>query len=218
MAMAPAAISASPAVTTILDDATAPDKPAARAKGTVKPSDMPMTTSRTFSPDVKCFSTCGVDGISSSPSLEPRQMHQDERDRPWDGLDEQDFPVGGDGPEDPRDDHAGEKEDLDAETGGAAEAQAPDQARGEETVVEPLVRGERGRGRRKLGSQPEGPAAVRLVPQEHLDREEVEVQSSHQAHDDVRDGFHGSPPLVSLLAESMVSGGDCEARESAPLR
>jgi hypothetical protein len=37
----------------------APVKPAARAKGTVKPSDMPMTMSRTVSLAVKCSSVCG---------------------------------------------------------------------------------------------------------------------------------------------------------------
>src|SRR5262245_12014330 len=45
---------------------TAPDKPAARAKGTVKPSDMPITMSRTVSEAVKCFSACGVCGIGRS--------------------------------------------------------------------------------------------------------------------------------------------------------
>src|SRR5271166_2407003 len=44
-------------------ESTAPDSPAARAKGTVKPSDMPMTMSRTVSEAVKCFSMCGVCGI-----------------------------------------------------------------------------------------------------------------------------------------------------------
>src|SRR5712671_4252795 len=43
----------------------APVKPAARANGTVRPSDMPMTMSRTVSPAVKCRSTCGVCGIES---------------------------------------------------------------------------------------------------------------------------------------------------------
>ena len=37
-------------------ESTAPDSPAARANGTVKPSDMPMTMSRTVSDAVKCFS------------------------------------------------------------------------------------------------------------------------------------------------------------------
>src|SRR5512140_3790365 len=59
MAMAPAATSARPAVTTIALEESAPERPAARAKGTVSPSDIPMTTSRTASVAVKCRSTCG---------------------------------------------------------------------------------------------------------------------------------------------------------------
>jgi hypothetical protein len=45
--------------------ATAPDMPAASAKGTVKPSAIPMTTSRTLALAVKCDSTCGVVGMDS---------------------------------------------------------------------------------------------------------------------------------------------------------
>jgi FrmR/RcnR family transcriptional regulator, repressor of frmRAB operon len=58
--------SASPAVMMMAVASTAPDKPAARAKGTVRPSDMPITMSRTVSEAVKCFSTCGVCGIETS--------------------------------------------------------------------------------------------------------------------------------------------------------
>ena len=54
--MAPAATSAIPAVRTMEEEALAPDKPAARAKGTVRPSETPMIMSRTISPAVKCFS------------------------------------------------------------------------------------------------------------------------------------------------------------------
>ncbi len=36
----------------------APDIPAAMAKGTVNPSDMPMTISRTMSEAMKCRSVC----------------------------------------------------------------------------------------------------------------------------------------------------------------
>ena len=43
--------------------ATALGSPAASAKGTVRPSDIPMTMSRTAAVAVKCFSTCSVDGI-----------------------------------------------------------------------------------------------------------------------------------------------------------
>src|SRR5256885_16402293 len=64
MAIAPAAISAEPAVMMTRVDSTAPDRPAARAKGTVSPSDIPITMSRIVSEAVKCFSTCGVWGTS----------------------------------------------------------------------------------------------------------------------------------------------------------
>jgi hypothetical protein len=63
--MAPPATSASPAVTMMPLDSTAPDRPAASVKGTVRPSDMPITMSRTTSEAVKLFSTCGVRGVSS---------------------------------------------------------------------------------------------------------------------------------------------------------
>jgi hypothetical protein len=63
IAIAPAATSANPAVTVMLLDATAPDNPAANANGTVRPSDMPITMSRTDSEAVKCFSTSGVCGM-----------------------------------------------------------------------------------------------------------------------------------------------------------
>src|ERR1700690_657735 len=62
MAMEPAAISAIPANTTTLLVAIA-ERPAAKANGTVNPSDMPMTMSRTVAEAVKCFSICGVVGI-----------------------------------------------------------------------------------------------------------------------------------------------------------
>jgi hypothetical protein len=57
IAIAPAATSASPAVMMIPVASTAPDSPAARANGTVRPSDMPITMSRIVSEEVKCFST-----------------------------------------------------------------------------------------------------------------------------------------------------------------
>ena len=53
----PATISASPAVTTMAVVALdVPERPAANANGTVKPSDIPMITSRIVSLAVKCFS------------------------------------------------------------------------------------------------------------------------------------------------------------------
>src|SRR5260370_39072211 len=59
MAREPAAISARPARTTMCEEATAPERPAARAKGTVRPSERPMTMSRTVSVDSKCPSIWG---------------------------------------------------------------------------------------------------------------------------------------------------------------
>src|SRR6266850_2107855 len=68
MAMEPAATSARPAVTMIELASMAPVSPAARAKGTVRPSDIPITTSRTTAPAVKCCSTWGVTGIAGPPA------------------------------------------------------------------------------------------------------------------------------------------------------
>src|SRR5579863_5892540 len=61
MAMDPAAISASPARTITWAELTAPERPAAKAKGTVRPSDMPMTMSRTSAVAAKCVSTWAGD-------------------------------------------------------------------------------------------------------------------------------------------------------------
>ena len=61
--MAPAAISASPAVTMMLVFDTAAESPAASANGTVRPSAIPITTSRTDSDAAKCFSMWGVVGM-----------------------------------------------------------------------------------------------------------------------------------------------------------
>src|SRR5512142_1543601 len=63
MAIDPAAISASPPVMTMAVEWAIPESPAARAKGTVSPSDIPITISLIVSEPVKCFSTCGVCGI-----------------------------------------------------------------------------------------------------------------------------------------------------------
>src|SRR6202163_3191002 len=68
MAMEPAAISANPATTTMAVEETVPERPAARANGTVRPSDIPITTSRTVADAAKCFSTCGDVGIDPQSS------------------------------------------------------------------------------------------------------------------------------------------------------
>src|SRR3954452_20356939 len=58
MAIDPAAISASPPIVISRVFATAPESPAASANGSVNPSDIPITTSRTKFPEVKCCSLC----------------------------------------------------------------------------------------------------------------------------------------------------------------
>jgi hypothetical protein len=77
MEMAPAATSARPAVRTSEEGALAPESPAAGAKGTVRPSDTPMMTSRTTSPAVKCrsrwlgrLSSIGCPHVAPSPSID----------------------------------------------------------------------------------------------------------------------------------------------------
>src|SRR2546428_323452 len=62
--MEPAAISARPAVTTMAVESMTPETPAARANGTVRPSAMPITMSRTIALAVKWCSTCGVSGMA----------------------------------------------------------------------------------------------------------------------------------------------------------
>jgi len=66
-ALDPRAAAARPATMMTLVLLTAPESPAARANGTVSPSDIPITTSRTLSPAVKCRSMCGVCGMTVPP-------------------------------------------------------------------------------------------------------------------------------------------------------
>src|ERR687884_459790 len=63
MAIEPAAISARPAGTVVEACEIPPGSPGASANGTVRPSAMPMTTSRTISLAVKWRSVCRVSGI-----------------------------------------------------------------------------------------------------------------------------------------------------------
>lgn len=72
--MAPAATSARPAVRMMEEGTLAPDRPAARAKGTVRPSETPRMTSLTTSPAMKWFSLCTCrrgDLPASNPSSTP---------------------------------------------------------------------------------------------------------------------------------------------------
>src|SRR6202165_3996806 len=64
MAMEPAAISARPAVITTRLESMAPERPAASANGTVRPSAIPITMSRIVADAGKCFSRWGVWGTA----------------------------------------------------------------------------------------------------------------------------------------------------------
>src|ERR1700722_6938484 len=77
--MEPAAISAKPAVKTMRDEAIAPVRPAASANGTVNPSAMPITMSRTVLLAVKCFSMCGVWGIKLKYASGHRFIREENR-------------------------------------------------------------------------------------------------------------------------------------------
>jgi len=70
MAMAPAAISASPATTMTSVEATAPDNPAANANGTVSPSAMPMTTSLTDPPGL------ALGGVEKEHEARKRELEE----------------------------------------------------------------------------------------------------------------------------------------------
>src|SRR5438093_9849539 len=81
MAIEPAATSARPAVTTIALASSAPVRPAASANGTVRPSDMPITTSRTTAPAVKWCSMWGVTGIREFYALADATARKNARRR-----------------------------------------------------------------------------------------------------------------------------------------
>lgn len=105
------------------------------------------------------------------------------------GLDEQDLFGRRHRTIDPSDHDAGQKEDLEGQPFGA-HAQARDQPRGQEAVVQPLV------GRQHLGllglllRHAECPAALGLGPQKHLQHEDVEVQDRHRGDKETGQPLH----------------------------
>src|SRR5262245_20016258 len=133
--------------------------------------------------------------LPSSRAMLPPCVSGQENERQADhrgkGLDEEDFAAGGRRAEHARDEHAQEEEYL--HRGAAcAEAQTPEEAGGEKTVVEPLVRGQHLRRARGFERLAERPQPGRLVPQEHLEHEKVDVQERDESDDDVRGDQHPS--------------------------
>src|SRR5690349_158928 len=89
MAIDPAPISANPAITISCVFATAPESPAASADGTVSPSDILITMSRTKLHEVRWYSAWGVRAIRFLSPLNvisnihaPAGLHPSRRDKP----------------------------------------------------------------------------------------------------------------------------------------
>src|SRR2546428_13135129 len=97
--------------------------------------------------------------------------------------------VRGEGAEHAGDDDASQKENLDW-VSVHAQGEAPYQSGSEETVVQALIRGQGFRCGREFRRQAEGPQAARLVPEEHLEDEKIDVQEGDHGNGDVRDGRH----------------------------
>src|SRR5581483_2281186 len=118
MAIEPAAISARPAVTTIAESAIAPVSPAASANGTVRPSAIPMTMSRTTWEAVKWRSMCGVCGIAAAILMQDRGEEEewpDEDQKKDEQRDENRQHHGSDREEHGEFDHHGDEDDRQKE-------------------------------------------------------------------------------------------------------
>ena len=87
------------------------------------------------------------------------------------------------------DSNACEKENLDRVSAGT-QGKTPCQSRSEKAVVQALIRGQGLRCRNKLRCKAESPQATRLVPEEHLQNEKINMQESDQGDSDIRDCRH----------------------------
>ena len=86
--------------------------------------------------------------------------------------------------EDARDDHTSEKEDLECEPLSPAK-KAPDQARGQEPVVQPLIRGETRGLLSERRIEAEDAVSDRRRPQEHLEDQEPKMLQGDESDEDV---------------------------------
>ena len=68
--------------------------------------------------------------------------------------------------------------------------QRPEQSGRQEPVVEPLIRRQHLGGAREFRRGPKHAAAIRRVPQEHLQHEEVDVQRGDESDENVGDSSH----------------------------
>src|SRR5262245_8231183 len=103
------------------------------------------------------------------PAMESGQPEQDQRKCCGRGLNVQDPSAYGDSAIDAGDDHAEQKEGFDLERKARdALNEPPDEAGGEEAVIEALIGREHGGLCRLLGRVAKGFQAQRLGPEEHL--------------------------------------------------
>lgn len=124
-------------------------------------------------------------------SLQP-QKHNRAGNGRGDGLDEEDLAVGGQAAVGARDAHAAEEEELDLLGDlGRRVGEGPDEARGQEAVVEPLVRRERLGFLGEVGLEAERLVPARRRPEEHLQDQDVAVQAGHEARRGGGEDGHG---------------------------
>src|SRR6266702_6818184 len=96
-------------------------------------------------------------------------------------------------------DHTDQEEYLDLEREGrVAVNEAPNQAGNQKTVIEPLIGGQYFRDFSLLRRIAKDLQALRLVPEEHLQDQEVGVQCGDQRHQDIGDQNQVEPPKRQL--------------------
>jgi len=126
-----------------------------------------------------------------SGAASPGGQDGDQGEQGGNGLDEQDPAAGRGSTVTAGHGDAAEEEDGYVAAEVTAGQQAPDQARGQEAVVEPLVGGQRDGGVGELRGGAERGAGARGAPQEHLQHEDVPVQQGHQRHQRPSQHPHG---------------------------
>src|SRR5260221_7246253 len=146
--------------------------------------------------------------VSRVASLASRAREEDEEQGQGRGhrLHDEDARRDGARAEESRDHDADQEEDLDGdrELRGRGE-EPPDEARGQEAVVEALVRGQGSGGPGLLLRLAEGPESDRPRPEEHLEHEEPEMLRGDEAHQRVCRRGHGSGapgPLTTMGSAS----------------
>src|SRR5882762_8877021 len=117
------------------------------------------------------------------------KQHQGQGNGTWNCLYPKDLPIGRESTEYTGESNAGEKENLDWISAGA-ESKTPYQSCSEKAVVQPLIRGQGFGCRSKLGGKAESSQAARLVPEEHLQDQKINMQESDQGNNDIRDCRH----------------------------